>query len=1792
MWTFNDDGATTSAFMGMAATNVAAANVVSATVVSATPAAVCSRVAKATFSGARITDVFCSQSGSVGVSGTSTFTTGDGLSQTFACNGGADFTFNQKWSGGAIVEVTIKTSLNHRFRVGSNQDGSLLVDHQSWGGWTRLASGSGIISEDRSAYSISESQFVIQAANIGWISVTQAGGFLNYQYALDSTTCAAATCNFLTAQQFQYDFSNPPLPEPMGNQQTTEGIQNLPPVLACPTPTLTGYNPFMYCWGWWVGPQVGYARDWNGNQWQTSDPGCCRNQAILDGSQWTIQRWGYLIQGKTLPWCESYTVPPLDPPKSATSLPTYPSDPCTGVAAADLTNYQTICTGLWGNDPTDGRYVGCVAQLCITADPTTVPPPDCRTEKLLATMDSNYVVPSTCTSCPNSCSFQGSCNPTTLVCTCQAGFTGPDCSQPTSFPCFATGDGTKVQPFQLKTLDSNFPNSPVLDISMNDAIYTQFAFPGKYTIADTLFIYLVQSIDAFNSPNAEYHLWAVSGNGAGSVDVDYTVSITATQFPGTTGPTGEQGAELDVLGNASPVAGVTQTSSIYPNLDMTVSGTTVSVRITHRAGQIGGFVLRKLPANFLGTIKLTANGNMIPQVLLGGASSSAKAVFDVEKISYASMTSGFTLGGLGASSATICTNNANECANLNCAQCTSTAACGWCVETAQCFKGDASGPAFGECLNWRKTFDATTNRRVTQIPAYPVNPGLTEVFLATASDLPIGVGLTPVNYLNSEWDAIVFADMGSPMTSQGALAGQIQDILSTASGYPNMGIAFASIVPTVGYQLIEPITNPRATDSIPTAITSLSASKQALPLDPTFVGTSSMKAALAKLATGDDFRLRVGTRKMALFMSQRNNDGVLDAASAQALLVKNIVPVFAVSPQFAASYYALVRSIGFGYVIPLSPGLASVFNRGLAVAGSSVNILVPTADQTGSHIDMTSFNTNVDRFTVQNLPANFRALFSIPVKPYTGANLNQVATTHLVFPGFGNALIENIPATLAEKPWTTGITSLSTKDNAGAQLIELTGMSFRGLMAVTPTILTVPDTTVGDLHYAQYTTDANGVTAWTAGDLITGTQLIAAGKVVFLPKAAGTTSFTYSVADMCIASAPGTVNLQVLAADQAPVADMPNLVTRQYTPLSFELGFGDDSISSGGQYTFTITQTVAAADGYLYQYVANFDPTNPGTPIASGDVITTQQVIYMPPQYKYSDATNPALLTLPCFNYLVTETAPNNLPSNEKQVLITVTHVNVPPFVWDDPAWPSTLLGAWPTVDASWCKDTCTFQEDFGEQFWWNAGFEYVYLGGNDVEGSILTYELTNIDCFPGTTLLIPLDNTRNAVVGDQILQNQPGSLNPTLRFRPARETSNTNRAALDGAAHYCTIGYHVIDDQGAVSSDKTITIDVTPVNKQPRLDDTTQTVYALAQQKQQFFLNAIDPEGDAFTVSFSGCAKNQGVIELCKDSDCTSTHVLDCSVIYDATNPTTVALTDVQTGVTTSDGLTLPIQGFFTSGPVATSDEGNLYNTIYLSFADNNGVSTFPATQAEVIFDVMVLNNPPVLTVMGQDVPSYSASVSAAETYTPTIQVSDPDFVGESFFVMTVDVTLDNSNTPSVTLNKDRLSSLAANYDTCQDGLVVSETQITITCGIDNVNELLFAIVLNAPEQLAQGQGLVTLKVHADDNGYSGQCPTATPGSSTATCHLTADTTVSVTFTPIADNSLVTVASSSAAAGVAGAAAIAAVALFRKFNKKAEDNYQPWDDDTNSDETTVNPLYQESGSKGENPLFEAANPL
>jgi len=200
-------------------------------------------------------------------------------------------------------------------------------------------------------------------------------------------------------------------------------------------------------------------------------------------------------------------------------------------------------------------------------------------------------------------------------------------------------------------------------------------------------------------------------------------------------------------------------------------------------------------------------------------------------------------------------------------------------------------------------------------------------------------------------------------------------------------------------------------------------------------------------------------------------------------------------------------------------------------------------------------------------------------------------------------------------------------------------------------------------------------------------------------------------------------------------------------------------------------------------------------------------------------------------------------------------------------------------------------------------------------------------------------------------------------------------------------------------------------------------------------------------------------------------------------------------------------------------------------------------------------------------------------------LAVADPDFSQSEFYIMTVSGTLDNSKTPTARFD---VNGMTAAIVDCADAATtsVTETSFTFSCTKSAVDTFFRSVTVLAPQVLGKGEGFVGVKIMANDNGYSGQCDV--PYVTNAICILSDELDVSISYIAAADNSVVTVASSAAAAGCAGAAAIAAVALFRKLNKKAEESYQPWDSNEDDDATAVNPLYQESGSKGQNALYEA----
>jgi len=364
-------------------------------------------------------------------------------------------------------------------------------------------------------------------------------------------------------------------------------------------------------------------------------------------------------------------------------------------------------------------------------------------------------------------------------------------------------------------------------------------------------------------------------------------------------------------------------------------------------------------------------------------------------------------------------------------------------------------------------------------------------------------------------------------------------------------------------------------------------------------------------------------------------------------------------------------------------------------------------------------------------------------------------------------------------------------------------------------------------------------------------------------------------------------------------------------------------------------------------------------------------------------------------------------------------------------------------------------------------------------------------------------------------------------------------------------------------------------------------TALLLEQVQLAFFLDVVDPENDAITTEFLGCSADQGVLSLCKTIDCAETITVDCSNIYNPDAPNAVTL-DVQAGVVTDNGVA-PLQAFFTSGPIANTGEGTDYNIYYFRFSDSAGISPFPPSVFAVHVDVVVINNPPVISIQDDNRDSLSVTVNAADAYNGVLSIADSDFDNEDFYYMTFTATLDNSLVPAAKFDANLLKNSVTG---CADKLIINDdaTSVEFTCQLPVVNLVLGQLSVVGPIVVTAPNNTVTITVVASDNGFVGQCNSDTVTNDL--CVLTDTASIQITYVVFAGNSAITVASSAAAAGVAGAAAIAAVALFRKFNRKAEESYAPWDADEGDQSTAVNPLYEESGSKGENPIFEAKTNL
>eukprot|EP01122_Echinamoeba_exundans_P003119 TRINITY_DN13272_c11_g1_i1.p1 TRINITY_DN13272_c11_g1~~TRINITY_DN13272_c11_g1_i1.p1 ORF type:complete len:2349 (-),score=673.26 TRINITY_DN13272_c11_g1_i1:231-7277(-) len=1508
-------------------------------------------------------------------------------------------------------------------------------------------------------------------------------------------------------------------------------------------------------------------------------------------------------KGERLPYCPPSQPVPPPPPVSPPPPPVLSVDVCLDLKTADVNKYNDIvstCEKIWGAASVQNvARLTCIATMCKNEDPDTPPVPDCRVERLLQAANPQYVLPPACTTgCPNGCYGRGDCN--NRKCTCKPGWSGADCSTPTNYnKCeFEVLANTFAQCTPFPVTYQNLGVTQMLTHDFSNITVQYYDMARK--MRDTTMIYMVKTIDSFTARNERFHLFVTNNDGTGASAGSYTMTLTFANSP-----------DLSSMSWANLGIGARVTS-------INNVAKTVTIQASWAKTQFNGVTLFNLTTSAAPVFSVSMDrvGNQVVMACQGSTGAT-----EVNRLTTAQLTSRTTT--------VKCNRLSTVCSATDCKSCAALDNCGWCVETGSCVPGDAAGPFVGQCFNWRYTFDTNINRRLTIIPGYPTNPRLTDVYLRQApggNELPIEVAITAFDSVAVPWDLVMFNEY-TARTSPAFYPQGITRILSALTEFPNSGIALANLrTDDVGFNFIKLITNPRDFGGIPASLANLDAGT----MSPA-TGALDVLAALYRAADPlvNHFNLRSAARSVFMITATRTfvdklADTTFMTELRQRLLDRNVALVAAVPQSLVADYQRLIKAIGFGRVVVTADDLSNintVVPTSVVRAASSIGLSL--GFETG-HVATTSFDSRSESYTIDNVRPPMRAKFWVPVvKTATGGRYTQ-----LYFPTYGRSTIETVatdaPVGLTESP-------VSAKSDIGT-VIELKGRSFRNLFAVSFNITTLPNAAKGNLFLAKMKSDgtwektSDGLPH--AGELLQ-TDLpviVPFGRVIYQPRdptADGDAfdAFGYKVIDGCTESTEYSVSINVFAANRPPVAEMPGPRGHEGKSLLVSLGVSNpdnadiqfyltrdlyDATQTADNLTFPIGKFCAyTPENAATVGTKNFDRSCAPVRASLTTPISGNKLIYVPPYYGHSFADptlRPELLIIPCFSYKVSYTFTNPAKSgfsNELDVQIILDHENQRPYAWGDSqvelqdaafifdwsAVETPLRGSLPLSSDLICIPkvggaTCTYEEDFGERYWWDAGVRFISLGGYDVEQSDLTIEISALN-LPEGALLVPwYDDAKNVKVGDIIPNMKSGSLNNVIRFRPEKEVSSRPVGST-----YASFEYYVIDKEGARSPRPAhVDIVITPVDKPPRMSRQSLDVTVYETRSKEFPIDAEDPEGLAFDSYLVGCTTKKGRFAVCLDAS------KRCDAKANPSNARFFSCADIPaTGLKLPKTLNAPagveIIGLFLAPKLASVSEGLKYETIFLEFRDGS-VDRFAPFKFVVNFNVIKVNAAPQIFIAdatGAETSEdkYTASLVAGTAWSSKIRVDDEDI---GFGILDMNVTLDDTFGPA----KFDLAALGAGGAVA--GVRVQTTKnIQFRGSLAAANKLLQRLTANIDISIFPDSGFASSKIliSVSDNGYTGQCPDST-AFSVRTCAQTDAVEITVQWAKPGNNNQVTVAASASAAAFAGVAAVAAALLFRKFQTKAESGYAPWEVDDNDEGIVSNPLYENNGLSGENPLFDA----
>lgn len=1389
---------------------------------------------------------------------------------------------------------------------------------------------------------------------------------------------------------------------------------------------------------------------------------------------------------------------------------------------------------------------------CITGT-TTVDKPDCNSERLKAATVPGYVIDPKCLvpECENACSGNGQCldKPEGLgkECVCDTGFTGRDCSLPNSYPCFTASSAAGPVPIDPVALAT--PSGALIKTSaLNDATFLSTVMRAN-AVEDSALIYLVSTVNDADPKIQDYHLFVMNNNGFGGGKGGYTLTVTGV----TAAPTVSKFGTADVASN----------SGVH-TFDWSFNG------------QVG-LAFRNVPAQV--TLAISAGSGFFNQVLVGSAHGANKAagLLAVHKVT----TNSVQING-GS-----CTN---ECENLrSCDLCSANIKCGWCVEADRCMPGDRSGPHYyGQCANWRYSFDNDVSRRLTQEYAFPVSPGYTDVFLTEASspgniDLPLELNVAVGAPEKIQWD-LVFLNAWSA-NHKATWSTQLVDFLKEMAEYPNVGVALNKHDPA-GFKVIKPISNPRDFYWFGQHVTST-------PED-----TSSVHNALAGMsqiaADGNQVGWRAGARKI-LIVTVDKGFTPFDVNTLRAsLMSRDIIPVFLATNAVRAQYQAVIDELGFGFVQTLTASSGNIVPATLRAvqlaAGHSATFY---EDGATGHLNTDTWNANKGAFSMYGLKDNFLARFPIPVHREQGVD---IAKTRLHMPAFGSATIENVKS---EKPIATAFPLVSSALENEFQIIELKGRSWKNLFVTTPVIVSYP--TRGQLYQVATTTDSNGVQTLTGGDLIDPSSALVVsdplGRVAYRQTDTGFgeafDKFSFEVTDGCVASNVVEITINVLNLNDPPVAEMlpptededKSQVIRLYAHDTDDDAYSAIITMGLHEMLEDGTESFDARVGALYQYNENILMSREEA-AKIGELITApntqvkdpqNRVVYWPNLHTNSHADfgkTPQLLVKPCFNYKVVETATTELfESDVARIPIDIRPVNDAPFIYEDTD-PSYIY-PWATPAAGICYKDCHYDEDFGQRYPWDAEYENIFLGGGDIEMEKLDFVITSLECDPNAVLENPI-HAQRIEVGTVIELNEPGVLHPALRFRPGPDAHDNNGGF---GTHYCKFTYKVRDQQGAESAKEfTVTIHVANQDDPVRLATEDQLVVALEEEPKAFVIDAVDPENRAFTTVIQECkpfadGKTKGTFVACLDANCDQKQTIDClNIPAGGVRLGTTAKRQTPSGF----GYTI----IFTSEKINSLTEGLGYQYLKVAFDDGNGVGD----SFLVNVNVVSLNEAPFIMKNGEvllDTVS-DTTVGINDVLSPAFTAGDVD-LNQGDMTVSIEispkdgaVTLDDTKLPK---KKVELWDLSGS--------------IRFSGKLAEVNQVLESFRFSAASGALESTYKITLTVN--DNGFTGQCGSRDQIDTNSLkwdgtlCKKSATHTLNVNFKDSDAITGVTIAA--AGVGAIALTSVAAVLAARWFNKKAASGeYAPWDAFEGDEPSVSNPLYESATIGGTSSIYQDAS--